>query len=45
MYGAEEYAKIRSDFVAVLEIVCKSKQDAMRALLQYDNEYKAKQLG
>ena len=34
MYGAEEYAKIRSDFVAVLEIVCKSEQEAMRALLQ-----------
>ena len=45
MYGTEEYAKKRSDFVAVFKIVCKSEQDAMRALLQYDNEYKAKQLG
>ena len=41
-----EYARVRADFVDVLgKAFCSNPEAGMRALLQYDNEYKLKTLG
>ena len=46
LLGDREYARVRADFVGVLGKVFRTNPEAgMRALLQYDNEYKLKTLG
>ena len=46
LLGDREYARVRTDFVGVLGKVFRTNPEAgMRALLQYDNEYKLKTLG
>ena len=42
--GNEEYSKIRADFTSVIEKISRSNNDAVQALMQYDREYKGKQL-
>ena len=43
--GLEQFSAVRADFMQVLSRVCWTEEEGVRALLQYDNDYKQKQIG